>query len=367
MEAVVVSMAAIFEKRIVLQHDVVAKLSVWMRQPEMRQAPLVFSIGLASRPFHLTEAIVDVSQADWLSTALDEVMLGSPPPMWTKNEWIFPPVEFYSTNGSDSGAEYFGLDVLSPSANITINTPVFRSRLECSSIPISAPGWLDRAEHVFPNQTKPPSTGYVLPMTLFDGEPYNTSVFSAPRRMACCTNDTNPSGASIVAYWSSNSPIIDVRLSEPSDKTIVTEPTAWTTNFTIKWILGHARTTLLDGQEFNGSAGKGNYVSPGDTLDDKLLYFPEEPQISAINCKPIIEQANANITVARYTGQVLDAKILDQPQPNDTVWAYMWDVANVKTETIPFTFIWNGVKDNQSTASTEDYKLNVRYVSHQNT
>ena len=152
-----------------------------------------------------------VSQADWLSTALDEVILGSPPPSWTKNELVFPRISFSASNGSSSGVKYFGLDALSPSANITINTPAFRSRLECSNIPVPAFGWLDRAEDIFPNQTATPITGYVLPLSLFGNK---TSVFSAPRRMACCTNDTDASGTSAIAYWSSNSPLIDTRPTE---------------------------------------------------------------------------------------------------------------------------------------------------------
>jgi hypothetical protein len=345
-----------------------------MIQAEMRQEPFKISNGRGSRPFYLDESIVHVSQTDWLYTALDEIMLGSPPPIWTKNEWIFPPVKFQSSNVTISGVEYPGLDVLPQSANITMNTPAFRSRLECNNIPVPKSGWMDEANNVFRNQSRNPITGYVLPNTLFEGKPYNTSVFSAPRRMACCQNDTDSRSASVIAYWSSNSPIIDARPSEPFDNTTVTEPILWTTNFTIKWILGHARTTILDSAEIkaDGSVfpyyGNPNYVSPGDAQDDTLLYFSEQPQMTAMNCKPVIEQANAYITVARYTGQVLDAKILDRPRPNDTAWAHMWNVVHVETEYFPMTTTYYGLGDNQTVqgaAVTHNYKLNVRYASHQ--
>lgn len=349
-------MAAIFELHIVLKNDMVGSLGVYMRRPAVRQTPLEYNQGLPSRPFYLTENTVRVSQADWLSTALDEVMLGSPPPIWTRNEWVFPPVEFHSTNGSYSGVPYFGLDVLSPSANITINTPAFRSRLECSSIPVPASGWLDKVEDVFPNGTQDQITGYVLPKTLFDGEPYKTSVFSAPRTMACCTNDTDPSDASVIAYWSSNSPLIDVRPPEPFDKNVLKEPNVWTTNFTIKWIVGHTGATAITGGAFNGRFLQGPPAAPGSAVVDTLPYFTEQPHMSAINCMPIIEQANANITVARYTGQVLDAKLLDQPKPVNAAWAQMWDVlydeppSNVETQNDVGVFNWT-VLPNRCTIS----------------
>jgi hypothetical protein len=41
---------------------------------------------------------------------------------------------------------------------------------------------------------------------------------------------------------------------------------------------------------------------------------------------PIIEQANASITVARYTGQVLEMRLLEEPQPIDGAWTQAWDI-----------------------------------------
>jgi hypothetical protein len=355
-------MAAIFEQHVILQNDMVKDLGVFMRRPKMRERPFEHHLGLPSQPYYLTEDIVHVSQADWLSTALDEVMLGSPPPIWTKDEWVFPPVEFHSVNGSTLGVPYFGLDVLSPSANITINTPAFRSRLECSSIQVPGSGWLNRAEDVFRNQTQDQITGYVLPETLFDGEPYKTSVFSAPRRIACCTNDTDPSDASVIAYWSSNSPLVDVRPPGPFDKNVLTEPNVWTTNFTIKWIVGHARATAITGGEFNGEYYLGSPAPPGSEVEDTLLYFTEQPQLSAVECKPIVEQANANITVARYTGQVLDAKLLDRPKPANALWAQMWDVVyDDSQETITVTMIFNDVVSKE-TRPSNSCTISVRYV-----
>jgi hypothetical protein len=351
-------MAAIFEQHLILQNDMVGKLGVTMSRPGVRQEPFEHSMGLASRPFYLQEGVVGVSQADWLSTALDEVMLGSPPPSWTKNEWVFPPVSFRAPNGSYSGVKYFGLDALPPSANITINTPAFRSRLECSNIPVPSSGWLDRAEDVFPNQTATPITGYVLPLSLFGNK---TSVFSAPRRMACCTNDTNPSGTSAIAYWSSNSPLIDRRPNETFEANATKQPNVWTTEFTIKWIIGHARTTTITKNK--GYYFQGSTTPPDSEADDTLLYFTEQPQMAAINCKPIIEHANANVAVASMTGQVLDAKILDQPQPVDAAWAQMWDVVYGEPERVGSSS-YTDINNVTTTESLITYPatISVRYV-----
>jgi hypothetical protein len=319
-------MAAIFERQIVLQTDTTQQLSISLDRKGVRQAPFEFTKSLASRPFYLDETLLDVTQADWLYTALDEITLKNPPPIWTKDEWAFPPISFSSPNVTRSGKVQYGLDVLSPFANITMNTYALRSRLECTSITVPVSGWLDRAEDVFPDQIHEPITGYVLPVTLFKEEPYKTPVFSAPRRMACCTNNTAPDGQSLIAYWSSSSPMVEERAAESVDKNgpnNFKESDAWSTNFTIKWILGETKSTVISGTDSNKSHGYPTFVG---TANETLLYYTKEPQISAMNCMPVIEQANASITVARYTGQVLEVRLLEEPQPVDGAWTQAWDI-----------------------------------------
>lgn len=48
--------------------------------------------------------------------------------------------------------------------------------------------------------------------------------------------------------------------------------------------------------------------------------------MAMLNCIPIIEKANASITIARSTGQIVEAEFLDKPQPAHEAWDYAWDV-----------------------------------------
>ena len=85
--------------------------------------------------------------------------------------------------------------------------------------------------------------------------------------------------------------------------------------------------------------------------------------MAAINCKPIIEHANAKIAVASMTGQVLDAKILDQPQAVDAAWAQMWDVNYGEPERVGSSSYTN--MNNVTTTgpmSTYPATMSVRYV-----
>jgi hypothetical protein len=85
--------------------------------------------------------------------------------------------------------------------------------------------------------------------------------------------------------------------------------------------------------------------------------------MAAINCKPIIEHANANVAVASMTGQVLDAKILDQPQPVDAAWAQMWDVVYGEPERVGSSS-YTDINNVTTTESLITYPatISVRYV-----
>jgi hypothetical protein len=97
-------MAAIFERQIVLRTDTTQQLSISLDCKGVRQAPFEFTKSLTLRPFYL-----DV--------------------IWTKDEWVFPSITFSSPNVTTSGKVQYGLDILSPFANITMNTYALRSRL----------------------------------------------------------------------------------------------------------------------------------------------------------------------------------------------------------------------------------------------
>jgi len=323
-------MAAVFERQASIHTQATQALGIHLsRSLVIREKPFHFYSYLLIRPFYLDEKFLGTSQTDWLYNALDEITLNSAPPIWTHNEWAFTPVDLRSlqniTVSQKTGRKGKVQDALNPSTsstNITITTSALRSRLECSIIPHPISGWLDRAEDVFADKINETITGYVLPAILFEDEPYKTPIFTVPRRMACCTNGTIPGRQSVIAYWSSNSSIAERQAEEPVDVNgpeDLRELSAWYQNFTIKWIVGPTASTLVSGENDTIFYGIGY-------ADEKLLYFTEKPRMTILNCVPVIEQANANITLAVDTGQVLTSTILGNPQPAYGAWDYPYDI-----------------------------------------
>lgn len=301
----------------------------------IRETPFTFRASHNGRPFYLEERFLDTADTDWMYNALDEITLKSAPPSWTQNEWVFTPVDLRglpdNTVSQNTGRKGKDQDASKPSTsstNITFTTSALRSRLECSIIRLPTSGWFDRAEDVFPDKINKTITGYVLPAMLFKDEPYKTPVFTVPRRMACCTNGTIPGRQSVIAYWSSNSSIAESQSEEPVDTNgpdDLREPSAWYQNFTIKWIVGPAASALVSAKNDTVFMGIGYE-------DEKLLYFTEKPRMSIMNCVSVIEQANANITIAANTGQVLVSTILGKPQPASGAWDYPYDIMYPKPD-----------------------------------
>jgi hypothetical protein len=325
-------MAAVFERQSVLQERTAQELNVNLYRPNLRHTPFKFGRGLDSRPFYLDEAMLDTTQADWIYTALDEITLKNAPPGWTKDEWVLSPVNMrllpnitvsQKTGFKEKDVETTELVV--SSANATVITSALRARLQCSTINVPASGWLDRAEDVLSNRTNETLRGYVLPPMLFEDKPYKAPVFSVPRRMACCTNGTSSGNQSVIAYWSSSSPMTEVRPGESVDSSgpaNVKESTAWTNKFTIKWIVGQAASTVING----ANSMEHNVISNVGYANETLLYFTKEPQMSMLSCTPIIEQTNMSVTVARSNNQVLSARVLDEPKPAIGAWDHPWDI-----------------------------------------
>jgi hypothetical protein len=326
-------MAAIFERRSVLLTQPTWDFDRRMYSEALRQEPFDFERGLATRPFYLDYTTLKTTDAEWLYKALDEISLNNTPPAWTKDEWVFTPVDMsglplVATVSQDTGIKAkrpvsSGLGT-SP-ANVSITTSALRSRLKCSNIRVPTSGWLDRAEDVFADRIDPPITGWVLPTMLFPKEDYKTPVFTVPRRMACCANGTVIGGQSAIAFWSSSSPMTEIRPAEPVDVNgpeNLREPNAWTSNFAIKWILGPASSTVVSAGDRLPNHITMNY---GRT-DETLLYFTEEPQMSMMSCEPIIEHANASVVVARSTSMILEANLLSEPELASEAWEYAWDM-----------------------------------------
>jgi hypothetical protein len=349
-------MAAVFERQAVTQEQPTIDADNTITAPfSLRQEPLSFDQsddGTRERHFEITESLLEASKIQWLYNALDEIILDPPQLPWTKDEWVFTPLDIdrlpnvtVSSKATSEDENHSNSDPLSSPANISSITSALRSRLECSPIIVPNSSWLNRAADVYPDRTNETIPGFALPTTLFNGELYNTSVFSIPRRLSCCANGTDPGGQAVVAYWTSNSSMLEVptvsiwnctanatysrceQFSRPSSgpENVVVHG-SWYRNFTIKWIVGLGATAEISGAELNTTYKDDFNTFSFGNASEELLYFTEEPKMSIMNCVPIIEVANASVIVARSSGNILDYGLLSGVQPDQNAWEYAWDI-----------------------------------------
>ena len=134
-----------------------------------------------------------------------------------------------------------------------------------------------------------------------------TTTFADPARLVCCANETdNVPGPASIGYWSINT-------YEGSDT-----PTG---NFTVKWIVGEA-------------------IEPQfvDLKNTSHFVWQNQPSIAALNCQPIIESANASVTVDLANGAVQGYSILDAPDMATSAWSDDYEEHNTTdTNAEPFT------------------------------
>jgi hypothetical protein len=385
-------MAAIFERQAVVQSQTTSDpfntgLFIESRSI-LRQEPFVWKESGLARGVDLTDSLLQTSKNEWMYNALGEITLRTSQLPWSKDEWVFTPADFTQlpdvnvSQKTGSDRKFHNAAGALPSlANISMVTSALRSRLQCYPINVPASGWLDRAADVWPDRTSEILDGFVLPTVLFDIETYRTPVFTAPRRLSCCTNGTASGRQSVVAYWTSNSSMVDARpfptatcnfstvgtdsfsecsYPEPLDENyepldpngpadlIVHSP--WYRNFTIKWIVGSASSaTILSGNLTEGAAPPGTefsgYRQAYGSENETLLFFTEQPKMAMMNCNPVIENTTANVIVVRSSGQILEYHLLEDAQPAPGAWEYAWDVMYPEpTET--------------------DFIGNVRYATH---
>ncbi|KAF2122407.1 hypothetical protein BDV96DRAFT_594294 [Lophiotrema nucula] len=314
----IVSMSALFER----EAGNVFRTLTANRTLELRQVPQLDEVTSSALTPHglsgavLEQALVSTSSY-WMYTATVQLILNGSEPAWSRDGWSFVPVDLseFSTITAESfqrigdkGDDDDQLEALIANRNVSISTSAIRARVECSQTPAVAnvSSWLytwdDMNNKTFWNVTQNPKdldTAYSLYGVMFqDGQSYNTSVLTHPAYAYCCGNSSaasNESSHSALGYWSANN-----GLAYPFEETV------WPHNFTSKWIYGLART---------------DYYKPGDnTSQTGEIIFPEVPSLQALNCKPIIEGALADITLDQETGQVLSYSV-GTPLPAEQAWS----------------------------------------------
>lgn len=211
--------------------------------------------------------------------------------------------ELDELNFTDSGANFGG------NVNVTVQTPAIRGRIECSPYPSqSVPdtsNWLqvlDLQNTSYRDVTANPR-GFASAFELLtditfstqDGsQQWFTNTFAHPARLVCCANETDgsPDTASI-GYWSAN-----------GDSTTQG-------NFTVKWIVGEAIE-----QQFMNLQNNSHFL------------WQKRRSMTAINCQPIIETANASVTLDLTSGAVQGYFLMETPKLSTSAWSNNYEEHN---------------------------------------
>jgi hypothetical protein len=100
-----------------------------------------------------------------------------------------------------------------------------------------------------------------------------------------------------------------------------TRSSAYPSNFTVKWLGGNPMQQLYL---------TNNSWEDDETFEDvsSRLIWTDPPRLTALNCLPIIESANANVTVDSGTGVVLEFKILSDPVDCPDAWSDVYSRHN---------------------------------------
>ncbi|KAJ8132678.1 hypothetical protein O1611_g940 [Lasiodiplodia mahajangana] len=310
----------------------IAMSSLWSRQPglvpvsmqipktlELRSVPILSKgiwsntpRGLDRRSTALLSLFGNI-QASWVYGAVVQLSLNGPEPTWSSQGWNFVPVDLTPVNLSDSsiqGSSNGSNSIGNLLTKVTLETPAVRGRVDCSEYRFldNTSFWLD--DWTLPEDTELNpniSQGYELGSYLFlNGSTADypvTTLFSSDRRLQCCQNMTNDtSGQSSIGYWSPN--LGDQQSYYPAISK------AWPANFTVKWIRGNAmEATLSSTDDTEVSEDQSN-----------RLIWTKKPAMTALNCVPIIETANASVTVDVTNGRVIDFRLLESPQEDKFAW-----------------------------------------------
>lgn len=338
-------MSALFDRA----PGIVVKPIDLTRSIEIRDIPFVFPTEQALYP-HMSNDYSANVVADlyrnlstyWMYTAAIQLTLNGPEPAWSRDGWSFVPVKLDDIHSvvlpNDLGASKQMVD--GSHANVSFTTPALRGRIECSQYPTdvlaNTSNWLlprDLTNHTYwdsstiprdergnyleggyelgalPTWTRHEESGYLYPLNSsqqsssgdMGGCPGCTTTFVNPSRIICCGNGSSNAWDPNVAvgYWS------------PNTNLSTWTPREWHQNFTAKWFYGNAVTgvTNIDRNPYSSS-----------TINTGIL-FPEPPSVSLLNCRPLVESAEADITVNAANGDIQSFNIITEPKERSEAFA----------------------------------------------
>ncbi|KAI1425350.1 hypothetical protein F5Y12DRAFT_714398 [Xylaria sp. FL1777] len=303
------------------------------RQLELRQVPQL-SAGTEQFTSHagnykktVLSELFENMRTSWIYGAAVQTSLNGSEPPWSSGGWSFVPYDLSMVPSMT--LQNTGNQTATPKypTNATVESSAIRARLECSPYEhldlVDSETWLTEWDLTNTTQwdketnTKAMSRGFELGLSgdgydgigtenvllYLDRQPdpqgnYST-FFVNNKRFQCCQNKTDGQIApGSVGYWSPN---LQNGSSYPDFAG------TWPTNFTVKWIHG----LPVEG-----------YCGILDTFGClPRLLWAEKPRMAVLNCMPIIETANATVTVDATDGNVVDFALHGEPQPDHSAWA----------------------------------------------
>lgn len=270
------------------------------------------------KPFVLSK-VYGTYLTSWLYGATNEMAQNATSPAWSKDDWSFAPFEF----------EEYAKDILALSSNatssnirllpynLTVSTPALRARLECEVLDYVKDTSLWLSEWDFNNKTVDPKTNKTMwnattrPPNLDVGFELLPQLSNPPEQLprmsipvtnalgyiVCCANVTDDEpGEVAIGYWTP----------------LLAGYTA--SRFISKWIVGHPLDGLYNDSSYSGEQGP-------TVIIGRHWIWKEKPKMQAISCVPILEQANASVTVDLRTGLVQNYTILDHPTNATSAWS----------------------------------------------
>ncbi|RDW58610.1 hypothetical protein BP6252_13086 [Coleophoma cylindrospora] len=294
-DAVTVGMSALWDKEI---RTTVHLIEV-SRQLELRQVPAVIEGTQAPTSLHiypdetlpvLLDAVYGNYLTGWLYGALLETMDATSSPPWSKDAWSFAPVDFSASADAIFKLSKNTTILQELPYNVTVYTPALTAFFDCKPFDVNSSSLLATLnftdDNIWNTTNRPRSleVGYELSNYISNlGNSMSQYILPSKGHVICCANETGGvPGEAAIGYGTAISS---------------TNLSAEITEIVLKWIVGRP----LDGAYY-------------DNNNTSHWIWPEKPSIQSVTCKPVIQQADALVTVDLSTGTVRNYTITSEPK-----------------------------------------------------
>jgi hypothetical protein len=277
------------------------------RQLEIRRLPEVYitkTRGSASENPQLSatiSAIFGNYMTNWMYSATLEMTQSTAPLPWTREDWSFLPVDLASVRTQAKTIADAAKNPNLGAYNVTVQTPALRARLDCRASDLDWINDLDFSNKTLWNSTSAPNNltvGYELTNSIQTGYSLGKWIpfLPTPDFLHCCSNiTTGQPGESVIGYWSS----------------FYEEGPLTGDLIVAKIAIGKPLQKI-----YNDSTHIPSYF---DNTGSHWIW-PDKPEVQSVNCTPIIEQADAKVTVDLYSGTVTNYTLLGEPESMSAAW-----------------------------------------------